>query len=75
MRQDIGAGGAMGMWDVSLLYIGVVVLIVAIGFVFALRMGMSAALDAERGWAEHETAEHETEAAGVLLAAQSASSE
>lgn len=39
------------MWDISLVYIGAVMLVVAIGFVFALRMGMSAALDADRQWA------------------------
>jgi hypothetical protein len=47
------------MWDKSLLYIGFVVLIVAIGFVFALRMGMAAAGDTDQQWAT-STAESRT---------------
>jgi len=36
--------------DISLLYIGVVIVLVAVGFVFALRIAMAAALDADRRW-------------------------
>ncbi len=38
------------MFDISLLYIGAVILIVAAGFVFALRMAMAAAQETDRGW-------------------------
>jgi hypothetical protein len=55
------------MWDTSLLYIGFVILVVAIGFVFALRLGMAAANDADQQWAMN-TAESETALAGASAA-------
>lgn len=38
------------MLDMSMLYIGLVVLVLVVGFVFALRVGIAAALDADRQW-------------------------
>lgn len=38
------------MMDISMIYLGVVILILAIGFVFALRIGIIAALEADRAW-------------------------
>jgi hypothetical protein len=59
----------VGMWDISLLYVGVVVVIVAIGFVFALRMGMAAALEADRRWATQEPETRAPAIEGVPIAA------
>lgn len=36
--------------DMSLVYIGVVIVILVAGFVFALRIGMAAALEADHAW-------------------------
>jgi hypothetical protein len=55
------------MWDTSLLYIGSVILIVAIGFVFALRMGMAAANETDQQWAA-KTAASEPALAGAPAA-------
>ena len=36
--------------DMSLIYITAVIVVIAIGFVFALRMGIAASLAADREW-------------------------
>lgn len=38
--------------DLSLVYIAAVILVIAIGFVFALRMGIAASLEADGVWPE-----------------------
>jgi len=44
------AGEEHQVLDISLLYIGVIIVLVAFGFAFALRIAMAAALDADRRW-------------------------
>lgn len=58
------------MLDISLLYIGAVVLILVIGFVFAFKMGAAAALDADRQW---QLPELDTEPAATPAAQPAAS--
>lgn len=49
--------------DMTLVYLAPVILVLVLGFVWALRMGMAASVDADRAWPESaQEAPHALEA-------------